>query len=146
MSAVSQRSIIDPLLEPRWCQYVTRIGDNTAVPTHEYVIHARHITALPPTGAGYHTNIEERTQPDVHNSGIAPYPGDHTRTNAAHQLFSGSAASDINKLRISMYAMAQTCMSCTEGFKFKGDPAQYVLFRAGFSKATTRYRITLYKI
>ena len=38
--------------------------------------------------------------------------------------------SDMLKLRIDMRTLVQTCMQRPEGLKFKGEPAQYALFRA----------------
>ena len=52
---------------------------------------------------------------------------------------SDSEASEMQKLRIDMRTLVQTCMQRPESFKFKGEPTQYPLFRAEYTKVTSRY-------
>ena len=52
---------------------------------------------------------------------------------------SDSETSDMQKLRIDMHTLVQTCMQRPKRFKFKGETAQYALFRAEYAKVTSIY-------
>ena len=45
----------------------------------------------------------------------------------------------MQKLRIDMRTLVQTCMQRPEGFKFKGEPGQYAMFRAEYAKVISCY-------
>ena len=50
-----------------------------------------------------------------------------------------SETSNMQKLRIDMRTLVQTCMQRPAAFKFKGESAQYPLFCAEYAKVTSRY-------